>query len=347
MDARYLLIFGSGLVGGGLSFVAGLPMPFMLGGLFGTASFVIFYETHRTRLPKLSNTFRQVFMAIIGAVIGTRFSPEFFSIMPNFWISGLALVPFILIGHSGSYFIMRKLSGHNRRDTFFATMPAGIIDAVALAEQMGADIKIVATQHFVRVVIVVTLVPLIFLAIDGNAVGSAAGMSMATSNYSVTDVLMLCLVAFVGLGIGKVMRLPASHMMGPLFLGFILSISGLIQLNVPYWLPHLAQFVIGTALGSQFSGISRNMLLKGFGVGIVVGIYMLIVGAVFALSLQYYVPADLGVLFVSFAAGGLAEMSLIALSLNFNPVIVALHHLFRIVLTVSICGIFAKRILKI
>ena len=170
---------------------------------------------------------------------------------------------------------------------------------------------------------------------------------MANSNYSVTGVLMLCLVAFVGLGIGKVMRLPASHMMGPLFLGFILSISGLIQLNVPYWLPHLAQFVIGTALGSQFSGISRNMLLKGFGVGIVVGIYMLIVGAVFAFSLQYYVPADLGVLFVSFAAGGLAEMSLIALSLNFNPVIVALHHLFRIVLTVSICGIFAKRILKI
>ena len=69
MDARYLLIFGSGLVGGGLSFAAGLPMPFMLGGLFGTASFVIFYEAHRTRLPKLSNTFRQVFMAIIGAVI--------------------------------------------------------------------------------------------------------------------------------------------------------------------------------------------------------------------------------------------------------------------------------------
>ena len=29
-------------------------------------------------------------------------------------------------------------------------MPAGIIDAVALAEQMGADIKVVATQHFIR-----------------------------------------------------------------------------------------------------------------------------------------------------------------------------------------------------
>ena len=222
-------------------------------------------------------------------------------------------------------------------------MPAGIIDAVALAEQMGADIKIVATQHFVRVVIVVTLVPLIFFVIDGNAVGSAAGISIATSYYSVTDVLMLCLIAFVGLGIGKAMRLPASHMMGPLFFGFVLSIFGLIQLNVPYWLPHL-QFV--TVLGPS-SLEYQETLPKGFGVGIVVGSYMLMVGAVFAFILQHYVTADLGVLFASFAAGGLAEMSLIALSLNFNPVVVALHHLFRIVLTVGICGIFAKRILKI
>ena len=41
----------------------------------------------------------------------------------------------------------------------------------------------------------------------------------------------------------------------------------------------------------------------------------------------------------SVAAGGLAEMSLIALSLNFNPVVVALHHLVRILMTVSIGAI--------
>ena len=347
MDSRIFLIFGAGLIGGCVAQLVGVPMPFMLGGLLGAASFVIFYENRGTQLPKLSNTFRQVFMALIGAIIGTRFSPELFQVLPDFWISAVALIPFILIVHSGSYLIMRKISGHNRRDAFFATMPAGIIDAVALAEQMGADIKVVATQHFIRVVIVVTAVPLIFFAIDGNAVGSAAGMSMANSNYSVTDVLMLCLVAFVGLGIGKSLNLPASHMMGPLSLGFILSISGLIQLNVPNWLPHLAQFVIGTSLGSQFSGISKSMLIKGFAVGISVGTFMLSVGAAFAFTLHAFVPAGLGALFVSFAAGGLAEMSLIALSLNFNPVIVALHHLCRIVLTVSFCGIFAKRILKL
>ena len=84
MDARYLLIFGSGLIGGGLSLFIGVPMPFMLGGLFGAASFVLFYENSRPQLPKIPITFRQVFMALIGAIIGTRFSPEVFQILPDF-----------------------------------------------------------------------------------------------------------------------------------------------------------------------------------------------------------------------------------------------------------------------
>ena len=110
---------------------------------------------------------------------------------------------------------------------------------------------------------------------------------------------------------------------------------------------HVAQFMIGTALGAQFSGMSRRLLVKGLGFGLIVGLYMLAVGSAIAWVLTDYVPAGFDVMFVSFAAGGLAEMSLIALSLNFNPVVVALHHLIRIVLTIAVGSFLARRLFRL
>ena len=105
--------------------------------------------------------------------------------------------------------------------------------------------------------------------------------------------------------------------------------------------------MVGTALGAQFSGVSRKLLVRGLGMGLLAGIYMLLLAATFAIILVQFVPADFGAMFISFAAGGLAEMSLIALSLNFNPVVVALHHLGRILLTVYIGNFLSRKVFKL
>ena len=81
--------------------------------------------------------------------------------------------------------------------------------------------------------------------------------------------------------------------------------------------------------------------------GLLAGIYMLLLAATFAIILVQFVPADFGAMFISFAAGGLAEMSLIALSLNFNPVVVALHHLGRILLTDYIGNFLSRKVFKL
>ncbi len=322
-------------------------MPFMLGGIFGAACFVLWYERDDKQLPKLSRWVRLVFMSIIGAMIGSRFSPELLSLLPNFWISGLALIPFILLAHGGNYAIMRGIGRYEKLDAYFAALPGGIIDSAALAEEAGADLRIVTAQHFIRIIIVVTSVPLLFLFIEGSAVGSLGGETLATTDYRLSDIALLIAIALIGLFVGQLTNLPVSHMLGPLLLALALSLGGVVEINIPPWMGHAAQYMVGTALGSQFSGISRKLLMRGLGMGLLAGVYMLLLAALFATFTVQFVPADFGAMFISFTAGGLAEMSLIALSLNFNPVVVALHHLVRILLTVFIGNFLSRRVFKL
>ena len=51
MDLRYIPIFATGFIGGLGAFLINAPMPFMLGGIFGTAVFVLWYERDRRELP--------------------------------------------------------------------------------------------------------------------------------------------------------------------------------------------------------------------------------------------------------------------------------------------------------
>ncbi|MEC8309332.1 MAG: AbrB family transcriptional regulator [Pseudomonadota bacterium] len=347
MDPRLLLIFLFGFLGGVGAFFIGAPLPFMLGGIFGAASFVLYFERDGRQLPRVSRWVRLVAMSVIGSMIGARFSPELLPLLPQFWISGLAILPFILVAHGGSYLFMRRLGGYRRLDAYFASLPGGIVDSAVLAEQAGADLRIVTVQHFIRIILVVVSVPLLFLFVQGDVVGSLAGETIATANYDNVDVLLILTIAMAGLAVGRWTGLPVSHMMVPLLFSLVLSVSGTVDINIPAWLAHLAQFLIGSSLGAQFSGLSRGMLVKGLGLGLVVGVYMMIVAATFAGVMMSFVPAGYGALFISFAAGGLAEMSLIAMSLNFTPVVVALHHIVRIVLTIWVGSFLARRIFKL
>jgi Na+-translocating ferredoxin:NAD+ oxidoreductase RnfA subunit len=58
--------------------------------------------------------------------------------------------------------------------------------------------------------------------------------------------------------------------------------------------------MVGCALGAQFSGVSRKLLVRGLGMGLLAGTYMLSLAAGFALILTQYLPTEFGVMFVSF-----------------------------------------------
>ena len=73
---------------------------------------------------------------------------------------------------------------------------------------------------------------------------------------------------------------------------------------------------------------------------------MLTLTTIAATALHGVVGERWEAVFLAFAPGGLAEMALVALSLEISVVYVTVHHILRIILAVFVARIFAARVLR-
>lgn len=332
-----------GLAGALAAWAAGLPMPFMMGALAAVG----FYSGLRTALGQTEARFpkplRRLFVGLIGVMIGASFTRDLLGSLPAIWPSLLAMTVFVAVALGIGYALFRGLGGYDHVTALYSAMPGGLIEAVSLGEEAGADIKRLALAHFARVVMVVVAVPMLYLYWTGQAVGSAGGQSFETAPWGWLDVIELFGLAFAGMWLGPYLRLPAAHMVGPLVLSAALHGAGVLHLSSPFWLLALAQLMVGTGLGTSFAGASGRDLARAFGLAAVYVTIVLGLSYLVALWLSQVLPFGFDMLFVSFAPGGVTEMGLIALSLGISPVVVTVHHVFRIGLTVSVAGVIAKR----
>lgn len=338
--ARLLAI---GVVGGWCADIAGLPIPYLIGSLFTVAAYVIVTAARSGAQHPFPQGVRTRFVATIGVMIGATFSPDLVAVLPSLWLSLLAMVGFVWVAGAAAFVIFRYVGNYDPVTALYAGMPGGLIESTALGEQAGGDVRILSAQHFLRIVLVVTTVPLLFYIWSGESVGSTAGQTLASATSGPIDVALIIVMALVGFWLGPRLKIPAPHMMAPLLLSAVAHGVGLVDLVPPNWLLNLAQLVVGTGLGALFGGATFRLLLKALWLGALAVGTMLGIGMAFALTISPLTPISTQALFISFAPGGVTEMGLIALSLNVSPVVVAAHHLFRIIVTVF----FAGRILRL
>ncbi|MFT4149432.1 MAG: AbrB family transcriptional regulator [Paracoccaceae bacterium] len=321
-----------------------LPLGFLLGALVVTALLAAGERRlfgHRMTLPL---RLRQGFVPVIGVSIGGAFTPQVVGGMGQWWPSLLALLIYIPAAHALAYAIYRR-GGIGPREAFFGGIPGGLIESVSLGEEMGADIRILTALQFLRLILTIVSVPLIFLALTGSRVGSAAGVSMGGGvTPGPVDWLVLAAAGVAGFWLAARLRFPAPMMTGPLLLSAVAHATGLAQGAPPVWLVSVTQVVVGAGLGARFGGMDRAMLARTFGLAVLNGTAALILAFGFALGLHTLIDEPVTAIFLAFAPGGVAEMSLIALSLNIGVVYVTVHHVVRIVLAVTIARIGSRRL---
>lgn len=326
-----------GAAGGLLAALLHLPLALLLGSLVVTGVVAAAGWRPLGRAVTLPMKLRSAFVPVIGVSIGGAFTPAVLGQAGAWWPSLLALLLFLPLTHGVGYLIYTR-GGLPKLESFFGSVPGGLIETVQMGEEAGGDVKLMTVLQFLRLILTIIFVPLIFMALTGGAVGSASGATLpaAAVPLTVQEVVVLLAAGALGFWVGKLVRLPAAIMTGPILFSAVAHAAGLVHGVPPEWLVGVTQVVVGCGLGARFAGAERAMLWRAMRLAVVVAVVSLGIAFGFALALAGWVGEPVAAVFLAFAPGGLAEMSLIALSLQMSVVYVTVHHVARIVVSVVV-----------
>jgi membrane AbrB-like protein len=335
-----------GAVGGWLAHLLGAPLPMLLGSLIAVAGLSITGVRIMGRAPGIPVKARFFFVPVIGVTIGGAFSPDILSEAAGWWPSLLALLVYIPLAHFAGAQIYRRLGGLSPVTAYYAAVPGGLIEVIAMGEAAGADPKPLVILQFLRLILCILLVPLGFMLFTGGAVGSAAGVEMTGAHgpMGLLDAAVLLAAGALGAIGGRRLGFPAWVITGPLLLSAIAHLAGLTQAVPPGWLIGVTQLVMGVSLGSRFAGLSGRAFLRAAGLATANIAMTLTLALIAAVTLQGSVGERPEAVILAFAPGGVAEMSLVAVSLQISVVYVTAHHVARILLSVLVARAFAGRI---
>lgn len=326
-----------GAMGGGLAHLARFPLGFLLGSLLAVGVIAAAGWRPSGRQVTLPARLRFSFVPVIGVAIGGGFTPQVAGQVVAWWPTLLALCVFVPVAHALAYWIYRR-GGLAPREAFYGGVPGGLIESVQLGEEAGADVALLTVLQFLRLILTIVSVPMMFWAMTGQVVGSASGVAMvgAGAVLDTREVALLVIAGLAGVALGRLLRLPGWIITGPIAVSALMHAMGWVQGVPPGWLISVTQVVLGAGLGARFAGVKRAMLIRAGRLAVVNGMAALVLAFAFAEGLHLLVDEPVAAVFLAFAPGGLAEMSLIALSLQMSAIYVTAHHVARIVLAVTV-----------
>lgn len=319
----------------------GLPLPWMLGPMIGTTIAAL------AHMPIAApDKLRPVVIPIIGVMLGSAITADILSQLGE-WTTTLVILPvFLSCAAAASYSVYRYVGKYDRVTAFYASMPGGLNEMLIMGQEAGGDERRIAMAHAARVLFVILFVAAYFGLFYGVSSGSGTSSWIALNALTVKDYVILGLCALLGIPFGKVARLPAAPVFGPMILSGIAHVVGIVTIAPPTMMVIAAQIVIGTIIGARFIGATIQSVGRDFSLAIMATFLMLVVAVIFAQIIATLIGMPMTQAFLAFSPGGLTEMSLLTLAIGQDIAFVSVTHIVRITLVIAIAPAVFRLILR-
>jgi membrane AbrB-like protein len=317
---RYGLTALVALVSGALAWGAGLPVPWLLGALSGTAACSLGGVRLGVPLPLKTATH-----AMIGLILGASVGPETFARAAQWPVSlaVLSLGMVLVTSVTAIYYI--RIAGYDRLTATAASLTGGLTNIVAVAIQLGAHPPATVIGQLFRLTAVVIILPLVYT----GWLGAADDLPQMSDGDALTGgnlwLLPLALPAYL---IARHLRFPVADMIGPMILSAGFGFIG-YGLELPVWLLAGVFVLVGASIGTRFYGLQPASLIRIGGHGAVATAILLVCSALLALPFSLAADVPYYVALLAVAPGGVAEIAILATILGVDPVFVTFHQVFR------------------
>jgi membrane AbrB-like protein len=190
--------------------------------------------------------------ALIGVSLGAAVDAETLRAVGQDWAPVLLVTAGTLGISLGAGLVMSRVTGLDRPTACLGLIAGGASGIVAMADELGADARLVAFMQYLRVLVVVITAPLLaHLLVSGDGPGGA--VASGDSGLG-ADLAFTVACAVGGVLLGRLLRFTASALLVPLVLAAAASISGVAgAAEVPDLLAQAAFATIGLQVGLRFT----------------------------------------------------------------------------------------------
>jgi uncharacterized protein len=328
VGSRFLLVMATLCAAalGGFAFQAlGLPLAFILGPMVGSALIANFFA------PMKGGRFlRRAGQLFVGASVGAVLSPDVLTELGRLLplMAGVALAS-NLIGLVLALPVAR-IAGIDRLSAVLSCLPAGMAEMATLARELDANEQAVAIIHTLRVIMVLTLIPLWL----GLVAGGVVPLTPPAAFDRAWEILALAAVAGVIAAIATRLRVTNAWILAPMLLSLAVVSRGHLLPPVPAPLLVAAQIAIGASLGLRFRLNQMKQFPRIALAGLVSGVFL--IGAAFiglASLVEGLTDLDHVSTILAVAPGGLGEMIASATALGLLAATVAGYQMARSLMT--------------
>jgi uncharacterized protein len=242
--------------------------------------------------------------------------------------------------------VMVRYSGIDGSTAAWGTAPGAASAMVAMAEESGADPRVVATMQYVRVVCVVMIGALVSHLFGANASSPVAQVGAALAQPSdLLPVLFSVLAIVIGVAVSN--KVPAGALLVPLLIGGALQLTGLLQISLPHSLLAFAYGMIGCYIGLRFDRSVVLYVWKRLPAMILSSVLLIALCSLSAWLLAELMGKDFLSVYLATSPGGLDSMAIIAMDTHSDVGFVLAMQTLRLFAVIISGGFLARQIIRL